>query len=95
MFTQKQNYLSAQEHCSSVQSQLVTVQEKWQNDFVYQLANESGYLWINVYNTSGENSNWYPGHFRKNGDCVVMVNPGEWRNFDCGYKFAFVCEKGL
>ena len=96
------NYNSASEYCNSMQAKLVTLEAKAENTFVDQLGNKfhpDGYLWTGVQNSCKNCSNigyvnWYPGQPDRKSNCVVLVETGRWKNFDCDYMFAFVCEKG-
>lgn len=103
LFQEKMNYESAVQHCDSFGSKLVALRTKKENSFVDKLTSKFsvGYLWTGVQklckNCSGTGAyvNWQPGQPDDDGNCVVMVNAGQWMDFDCRYMFAFVCEKGL
>jgi hypothetical protein len=98
------NYKSASAHCKSLESELANVQTANENTFIRNLGNKQGllsYLWIaaqkeclNCSQTASGYANWLPGQPRGVSKCVAMNSRGEWRDFDCGYMFAFVCEKG-
>ena len=98
------NFKSASAHCHSLESELAIIQTMNENAFIRNLANnqgESSYLWIaaqkvclNCTQTAGGYAKWLPGQPSGVSKCVAMNPSGEWRDFECGYMFAFVCKKG-
>ena len=98
------NFKFAQEYCNSLHSQVVNIQTMSENIFIRNLTNNAaipGYLWIGVHKvclncsrTIDGYTNWAAGQPNDVSKCVMMDPRGQWHDFDCGYKFAFVCEKG-
>lgn len=98
------NFKFAQEYCNSLQSQVVHIHTTSENIFIRNLTNKagiSGYLWIGVQKGClnctrpiDGYTNWAAEEPNGVSKCVMMDARGQWRDFDCGYKFAFVCEKG-
>ena len=98
------NFKFAQEYCNSLHSQVVNIQTMSENIFIRNLTNNAGipgYLWIGVHKvclncsrTIDGYTNWAAGQPNGVSKCVMMDSGGQWHDFDCGYKFAFVCEKG-
>ena len=98
------NFKFAQEYCKSLQAQVANIETKRKNIFIRNCtsnAETSGYLWIGVQKiclnctqTIDGYTNWAAGEPNGASSCVMMDPRGQWHDFDCGYKFAFVCEKG-
>ncbi|XP_078075408.1 secretory phospholipase A2 receptor-like [Mustelus asterias] len=96
----------AQDQCRNRHTDMLTVQNKEENNMASKLLSLDEPAWIGLFNehqteyswmwTNGESAsffNWdtyYPMDFATMSVCVIMVN-GRWKDVPCDFKFSFIC----
>ncbi|XP_072331412.1 macrophage mannose receptor 1-like isoform X4 [Scyliorhinus torazame] len=106
LITEEETWSGAQDQCRTQHTDLITVQNKGENNMASNLLKLDEPAWIGLFNkhqseyswvwTTGEPAsffNWatyYPMDFATMSVCVIMVN-GRWKDVPCDFKFSFIC----
>ncbi|XP_034292028.1 CD209 antigen-like protein E [Pantherophis guttatus] len=104
----EENWKMAREKCADLDSHLVIINTKQEQDFVIETLKQS--IWLGLNDTEeegtwrwidgsplGELRSWRTGEPNNNGkngeDCAVLYKEGNWNDIRCDTRVKFVCEK--